>query len=70
MAKCQHFQDCEFVLRYVSKVKPHWDDFVSHYCDGDFQDMCKRLAWIEEHGTKPAPELMPTGRTVPELMDQ
>ena len=68
MSKCQHFQDCEFVLRYVSRVKPHWDDFVSLYCHGDFQDVCKRLEWITEHGEKPAPKLMPTGRLVEGIM--
>lgn len=70
MEKCQHFKDCEFVLRYVSQVKPHWDDFVSLYCHGDFQDVCKRLEWIREHNSKPAPELMPTGNRVPELINK
>ena len=70
MARCQHFKDCEFVLLYVVKMKPHWDDFVSYYCDGDFQDVCKRLAWFNEHDTRPAPDLMPTGCIVPEFSDQ
>ena len=69
MARCEHFQDCEFVLRHVARVKPHWDDFVSLYCNGDFQDVCKRRAWFKEHGTEPSPDLMPTGKTVPELSD-
>ena len=69
MPKCKHFQDCEFVLRYVAQVKPHWDDFVSLYCYGDFQDICKRLDWIDKHGSKPAPDLMPTGHHVPGVID-
>lgn len=69
MAKCQYFNDCEFVLRYVPKVKPHWDDFVSLYCQGDFQDICKRLEWINMHGAKPAADLMPTGQRVTGLTE-
>ncbi len=70
LSRCKYFTDCEFVLRYVSKVKPHWDDFVSLYCHGDFQDVCKRYEWMAEHGRKPSPELMPTGRLVPGMVDQ
>ena len=68
MTECEHLKDCEFVLSYVAKIKPHWDDFVSLYCHGDFQEDCKRLAWFKEHGSKPDPELMPTGHKVPGIM--
>lgn len=70
MSKCQYLHECEFVLRYVAKVKPHWDDFVSLYCHGDFQDVCKRLEYFRVHGTRPAPDLMPTGHHVPGIIDQ
>ena len=70
MDQCLHFQECEFVLRYVAQVQPHWDDFVSHYCHGDFQDVCARRKWFETHGTKPAAVLMPTGSRVPGMMDE
>jgi len=68
--QCRHFNDCSFVLTYVRRVKPHWDDFVSHYCNGDFQDVCKRLDWFREKGCAPPPELMPTGNRVPAMIDQ
>ena len=68
MSQCKHFKECEFVLRYVSRVKPHWDDFVSLYCHGNFQDVCKRLEWVNEHNEMPPPELMPTGRYVDGLL--
>ncbi len=70
MSNCKYFQECEFVLQYVAQVKPHWDDFVNLYCHGDFQDICKRLEWFETYGSKPAPDLMPTGRRVPEMIDE
>ena len=70
MSLCPHFKECEFVLRYVSQVKPHWDDFVSHYCQGDFQDVCKRLEWFREKGTKPPADLMPTGHKVPYIPEE
>lgn len=64
MASCRHLKNCEFVLLYVKQVKPHWDDFVTLYCHGDFQDVCKRLECFEKHGRKPEPELMPTGQVI------
>ena len=70
MSECKHLHQCEFVLRHVAKVKPHWDDFVSLYCHGDFQDVCKRLEQFNERGTKPDPGLMPTGRRVPGMIDR
>ena len=68
MTECKHLKDCEFVLDYVAQVKPHWDDFVSLYCHGDFQEVCKRLAWFKEHDAKPGSDLMPTGQRVPGIM--
>ena len=68
MIECKYLKDCEFVLSYVAQVEPHWDDFVSLYCRGDFQDVCKRRAWFKEHGTKPGQDLMPTGQRVPGMM--
>lgn len=69
MTECKHLRDCEFVLRYVAQVKPHWDDFVTHYCRGDFQDVCKRLEHYREFGIRPEPDLMPNGNTVPDIMN-
>jgi hypothetical protein len=69
MTECKHFRDCEFVLRYVPQVKPHWDDFVSHYCRGDFQDICKRLQRFKTNGTMPEPDLMPNGNKVPYILN-
>ena len=68
MTECKYLKDCEFVLNYVAQVEPHWDDFVSLYCRGEFQDVCKRLSWFKEHGTKPGSDLMPTGQRVPGIM--
>lgn len=68
MSECKHLKECEFVLRYVKKVKPHWDDFVNLYCKGDFQPLCKRLQGFEAGRSKPRPELMPTGHFVPEIV--
>ena len=65
MSECKYLQKCEFVLRYVEQVKPHWDDFVSLYCYGEFQDVCKRLEQFKVKGVKPDPRLMPTGQKVP-----
>ena len=70
MSECQHLHDCEFVLRYVARVKPHWDDFVSLYCRGVFQENCKRLEQLRELGFCPDPKLMPTGHRVPHVLDQ
>ena len=69
MPTCPYFQQCEFVLIYVSKVKPHWDDFVTLYCQGSFQDLCKRKSWfIQQRGVPPI-DLMPTGTRVPAMLD-
>lgn len=62
---CRHLKDCSFVLTYVRRAKPHWDDFVTLYCNGDFQDVCKRLEWFRTGRGTPPPELMPTGHQVP-----
>ena len=70
MTECRYLHECEFVLRYVAQVKPHWDDFVSLYCHGDFQDVCKRLQYFMEHGTQPDSGLMPTGQRVPGIIEQ
>jgi hypothetical protein len=70
MSDCKYLQECEFVLRYVSQVKPHWDDFVSLYCKGDFQDVCKRLEQFRERGSRPDSNLMPTGHRVPDIIEQ
>ena len=69
MSECQHLRECEFVLRYVSQVKPHWDDFVSLYCRGEFQDVCKRLEHFSKTGSRPDSDLMPTGHRVPEIVE-
>ena len=69
MAECKHLRDCEFVLRYVAQVKPHWDDFVSHYCRGEFQDVCKRLERYRQGGPRPDADLMPTGHRVPDIVN-
>lgn len=70
METCPYFQQCEFVLTYVSKVKPHWDDFVTLYCQGCFQDVCKRKTWFASHGTAPPIDLMPTGNRVPDIVNK
>ena len=66
---CPYFEQCEFVLTYISKVEPHWDDFVTHYCKGSFQELCKRKSWFTEQGTPPPVDLMPTGNRVPEIIE-
>lgn len=68
MKECLHFTDCEFVLRYVTKVKPHWDDFVRLYCRGDLQDVCKRLELFNTEGRCPDDDFMPTGHRVPSIV--
>ena len=70
MSECQHLHECEFVLRYVARVKPHWDDFVSLYCCGDFQEDCKRLAYIKARGNCPDSGLMPTGNRIPQSLEE
>lgn len=70
MSECKHLHNCEFVLRYVARVKPHWVDFVSLYCYRDFQEDRKRLEQIRELGSCPDPKLMPTGHLVPHVLDQ
>ena len=67
MKECPHFTSCEFVLRYVTKVSPHWDEFVNLYCRGSLQDICKRLELFNESGCCPADDLMPTGHRVPSV---
>ncbi len=69
MQECQYLNECEFVLRYVAQVKPHWDDFVSLYCYGDFQDDCKRLEQFKKLGACPDSGLMPTGHRVPKILE-
>ena len=69
MKECKYFKKCEFVLRYVAKVEPHWNDFVTLYCHGDFQDVCKRREIFEQGGGRPAPDLMPTGQRVPAILE-
>jgi hypothetical protein len=66
MGTCEYLKECQFVVTYVDKVKPHWDDFVKHYCHGTFQDICQRKKWFEKYQTMPSAELMPTGYNVPE----
>ena len=68
MANCPHLKNCEFVLQYVARAKPHWDDFISHYCQGDLRGFCKRLEWFEQKKTRPPADLMPTGQRVPEIL--
>ena len=70
MSECKYLTNCEFVLKYVAKVKPHWDEFVTLYCHGDFQDVCKRLELCDMYGSMPAPDLMPTGQKVPIIVDK
>lgn len=70
MSECKYLQKCEFVLRYVEQVKPHWDDFVSLYCHGEFQDVCKRFEQFNLKGVKPDPRLMPTGQKVPCIINK
>ena len=69
MQECQHLNNCEFVLRHVAQVKPHWDDFVSLYCCGAFQENCKRLEYFKTHGMLPDSALMPTGQRVPQNLE-
>ena len=69
MQECKYLKECEFVLHYVSQVKPHWNDFVRLYCRGDFQDVCKRREKFERDNIRPAPDLMPTGQRVPGMLD-
>lgn len=68
MTECKHLRNCEFVLRYVPQVKPHWDEFVSLYCRGEFQDVCRRLERFRDFGIRPEPDLMPNGNRVPHIM--
>ena len=69
MTECRYLRECEFVLRYVSQVKPHWDDFVNLYCRGDLQGFCKRRQSFGECGAKPEANLMPTGHIVPGIIE-
>ena len=70
MTTCPHFQHCEFVLTYIAKVKPHWDDFITHYCQGSFQDLCIRKKWFSEQRGIPPVDLMPTGQRVPAMLQK
>lgn len=68
MQTCRYLSRCEFVLKYIPKVRPLWDEFVTLYCQGDFQDVCCRKKWFVEKGEVPPPELMPSGMQVPDLV--
>jgi hypothetical protein len=68
MKECRDLQECEFVLQYVAQVEPHWDDFVTLYWRGDFQDVCKRREMFERGNSRPEPDLMPTGQRVPGIL--
>jgi len=68
MQTCSYFQHCEFVLTYVAKVRPHWDDFINLYCHGSFQDVCRRRTWFAEKNDAPPADLMPTGNRVPNIL--
>ncbi|PLX80277.1 MAG: hypothetical protein C0616_08845 [Desulfuromonas sp.] len=65
MEACQCLPSCEFILKYIPQVRPHWDEFVTLYCQGEFQDVCERRKWFVVKGDVPPPELMPSGFTVP-----
>jgi hypothetical protein len=70
MQECKYFAECEFVLHYVAQVAPHWNDFVTHYCRGEFQDVCERGKVFEGGEARPAPGLMPTGQMVPDILTE
>jgi len=64
MSDCKHLEGCAFVTKHVEQFKPHWNEFVTYYCQGIFQDVCRRRQWYEEHGEVPDDDLMPTGSRV------
>ena len=63
--------DCEFVLRYVAQVKPHWDDFRKSLLLRGFSGKLQ-AAGIISNPTEYCPDsgLMPTGQRVPQSLER
>jgi len=61
MSKCK--EACAFYLTFNGEIDTdkRFRLLIDTYCNGDFKEVCRRKAYIEEMGLAPIAELGPNG---------
>jgi len=59
---CENLSTCGFVRNYENVNNLVVKGYIMLYCKSEKMMDCKRLEYIENHGTPPPSEMLPTGK--------
>ena len=62
--ECELFEKCGFLKKHYATKELACKGFILQYCRGPKLDQCKRKAYLQEHGTPPSDDMLPSGQTV------
>ena len=67
MEGCANLEKCAWVKEFRSQKSGFVDHYIKHYCEGDWQDKCKRKQVSKElGGPQNVPlNMQPNGRPMP-----
>ena len=58
---CENLPTCGFFKKYSETKSLACKGLITLYCKSEKMIECRRLEYIETHGTPPSPDLMPNG---------
>jgi hypothetical protein len=59
--ECELLSTCGFFRKYNETRDLECEGFIRLYCKGPKMAQCKRKAYLEEHGTPPSDDMLPSG---------
>lgn len=65
---CERFENCTFYKAFKDQISTREYEFlIRSYCEGAFQERCKRLKYWRERGESPPAEMNPLGYNISTL---
>jgi hypothetical protein len=62
--ECEQLETCGFLKKHLQTQELACRGFMLQYCKGPKLDQCKRRTYLQEHGTQPSDDMLPSGQTV------
>ncbi len=61
MEECNRLKTCGFIRKWSTTKQLACKGFISMYCRGEKQALCKRKKYFKENGEPPPDDMLPNG---------
>jgi hypothetical protein len=62
--KCEDYNKCAFIRKYLSSENPVCKGLISMYCQNNINEDCERKMYKKKHGSNPSADLLPSGQKI------